>query len=46
MSDKSSIKWCDATWNPVVGCTKRSYRVGKKRAGNNLDGEMYEVMPE
>ena len=24
MSDKSSIEWTDATWNPVRGCTKIS----------------------
>lgn len=24
MSDKSSIEWTDATWNPVTGCTKIS----------------------
>ena len=24
MSDKSSIEWTDATWNPVRGCTKLS----------------------
>jgi len=24
MSDKSSIEWTDATWNPVRGCTKVS----------------------
>src|SRR5215213_826370 len=24
VSDKSSIEWTDATWNPVTGCTKVS----------------------
>ena len=24
MSDKSTIEWTDATWNPVRGCTKIS----------------------
>ena len=24
MSDKSTIEWTDATWNPVTGCTKVS----------------------
>ena len=24
MSDKSSIEWTEATWNPVTGCTKVS----------------------
>jgi protein gp37 len=24
MSDKSSIEWTDATWNPITGCTKVS----------------------
>ncbi len=24
MSDKSTIEWTDATWNPVLGCTKVS----------------------
>jgi protein gp37 len=24
MSDHSSIEWCDATWNPTVGCSKVS----------------------
>lgn len=24
MSDKSSIEWCDSTWNVVTGCTKVS----------------------
>jgi protein gp37 len=24
MSDRSSIEWTDATWNPVRGCTKTS----------------------
>ena len=24
MSDKSTIEWTDASWNPVQGCTKIS----------------------
>lgn len=24
MGDKSSIEWCDATWNPTVGCSRVS----------------------
>ena len=24
MADKSGIEWCDATWNPVTGCSKIS----------------------
>lgn len=37
MSSNSSIEWTDATWNPVVGCTRVSagcdhcYAVGMTR---------------
>ncbi|MFQ5852320.1 MAG: DUF5131 family protein [Candidatus Binatia bacterium] len=26
MGDKSAIEWTEATWNPVMGCTKISPR--------------------
>ena len=33
MSDKSSIEWTDATWNPVTGCTQ----IPGKVAGSGCD---------
>ena len=29
MSDGSSIEWCDATWQPVLGCTRVDFRCDK-----------------
>ena len=49
MSDKSTIEWTDATWNPVTGCTKVSpgcaycyaeaITLRFKRGGRFLPGE-------
>ena len=49
MSDKSTIEWTDATWNPVTGCTKVSpgcaycyaeaITLRFKRGGRYLPGE-------
>ena len=82
MADKSKIEWCDATWNPVRGCSRVTEgcrhcyaesiaarfsgegmpydglakrvmrpdgatvrRVGKKRAGRELDGRTWDEAP-
>lgn len=37
MADKSTIEWCDATWNPVRGCSRVSPGCG----GANHEGGCY-----
>lgn len=44
MSDSCSIEWCDATWQPVVGCTRVSagcdncYAIGTVNRFRKADG--------
>jgi hypothetical protein len=44
VSDGSSIQWCDATWQPVVGCTRVSagcdncYAIGTVHRFRKADG--------
>ncbi len=54
MAANSAIKWTEATWNPVTGCTKISIGcqncyawVGfnKKKAGRVLNGRTWDEMP-
>jgi protein gp37 len=43
MSDRSAIEWTDATWNPVVGCTKVS--PGCKRCYAETLAERFRGVP-
>lgn len=43
MSDKSAIEWCDATWNPVRGCTKISQ--GCKHCYAEIFAERFRGVP-
>ena len=49
MSDSSKIEWCDATWNPVVGCSPvdpgcaHCYAVG---AEGELDADLAHAAEE
>jgi Protein of unknown function (DUF5131) len=46
MSDKSSIEWTDATWNPVRGCTKISPDVSTAmRRHSPSDSEVFPATP-
>jgi len=42
MGDKTNIEWTDATWNPIIGCS----RIGKKAAGRELDGRTWDEYPK
>src|ERR1700752_322815 len=43
MSDKSTIEWTDATWNPIRGCTKIS--PGCKHCYAATFAERFRVVP-
>src|SRR5437588_11754079 len=49
MSDKSTIEWTDATWNPVTGCTQVSpgcdhcYALTFAERFRNVPGHPYRV---
>ncbi len=54
MSNNSKIEWCDATWNPVIGCSKISEgcklcwaeRMAHRLAHMNPKGKYGEVIRE
>lgn len=46
MSTNTKIEWTDTTGSPWLGCTKVSYRSGKRAAGRLLDGREHSEFPE
>ena len=50
----TAIEWTDEPWNPVTGCSVVSpgctncyaMRLGKKRAGRELDGRTWDEYPQ
>ena len=46
MSDKSNIEWTDATWNPIVGCTKVSPGCDHCYAERLVNGRMRHRYPD
>jgi len=43
---RSKIEWCDASYNPVVGCSKVSPGCDHCYAGRMLDGRLHDEYPE